>query len=122
MVPGAEFPGIPPKSKQSEAYSAGLLPAGPKTNPASHGESRSTHDMPSFVVCRGQFNRPAVSKSVGRSACLATMVLMKKEEDVTAFLVYCLLRARVASRRALVIKEKTKQKAKRRGRLQGPAF
>ena len=36
MVPGAEFPGILPKSKQSEAYSAGLLPAGPKTNPASH--------------------------------------------------------------------------------------
>ena len=35
MVPGAEFPGILPKSKQSEAYSAGLLPAGPKTNPAS---------------------------------------------------------------------------------------
>ena len=37
VVPGAEFPGILPKSKQSEAYSAGLLPAGPKTNPASQG-------------------------------------------------------------------------------------
>ena len=45
--------------------------------------------MPSFVDCRGQCNRPAVSKSVGRCACLATMVLMKKEEDFTAFLVYC---------------------------------
>jgi len=30
VVPGAEFPGILPKSKQSGAYSAGLLPAGPK--------------------------------------------------------------------------------------------
>jgi len=45
--------------------------------------------MPSFVVCRGQCNRPAVSRSVGRGACLATMVLMKKEEDFNAFLVYC---------------------------------
>jgi hypothetical protein len=33
--------------------------------------------------------RPSHNKSVGRGACLATMVLMKKEEDVTAFLVYC---------------------------------
>jgi len=37
VVPGAEFPGILPKSKQSGAYSAGLLPAGPKTNPAPQG-------------------------------------------------------------------------------------
>ena len=37
VVPGAEFPGVLPKSKQSGAYSAGLLPAGPKTNPAPQG-------------------------------------------------------------------------------------
>ena len=30
-----------------------------------------------------------MSKSVGRGACLATMVLMKKEEGFAAFLVYC---------------------------------
>ena len=42
VVPGAEFPGIPPKSKQSEAYSAGLLPAGPKTNTASQGVKVAT--------------------------------------------------------------------------------
>ena len=41
MVPGAEFPGILPKSKQSGAYSAGLLPAGPKTNPAPQLASRA---------------------------------------------------------------------------------
>jgi hypothetical protein len=62
--------------------------------------------LPSFVVCRGQCNRPAVSKSVGRGACLATMVLMKKEEDFTAFVVYC---ARAWLHGALVIQEKTKR-------------
>jgi len=60
--------------------------------------------MPSFVVYRGQCNRPAVSKGVGRCACLATMVSMKKGEDFTAFLVYC---ARAWLHGALVI-EKTK--------------
>ena len=64
VVPGAEFPGIPPKSKQSEAYSAGLLSAGPKTNPSSHplrtrARAARRHDLP---------HRPAIRPSrVARS-------------------------------------------------------
>ena len=53
------------------------------------------HDMPSFVVCRGQCNRPVVSESVGCYACLATMGFNGGKEAVTVFL--SLSRARVAS-------------------------
>ena len=64
---------------------------------------------------------PAVTQQKRRAWCLSRHHGFN-EKRRRRYRFFGLLRARVASGRALVIKEKTKQKAKRRGRLQEPAF